>query len=543
MRFRAWVVTFGLLGTMSGVEPAGAVTVTATPARVTSFLLPEVTAVAIPPGKNKACPGGRLVFASGVDLARTALDGSSPVSPAQITLTPTIGEIDPFPIYDNHMVALSDGSVVHTVEGLTWDGLEGRVPAWWQQSIEYPAKNLPGRAGARAAIWAFRSTDCGTNWTLAGKVDAATLQVEDPATGKPAGARCGTLRRFHLCKDTSLKDRTNLRQCPLKSQQIKFSEAGGFDGHYLAVDPANDLLVISTPCIFGTGLNTQSAFQVLVVSDDRGKTWTSSVSLPQNTWRGPVAAVGGGKWAYAWSDGQAIRLAIDDPVTGTFAQSTVMAPFNDVAAAQKDTIILNTGTPGALDLAVNPVPVGSFQPVPGGAVQPLMRNLVQVSSPTWSASTKAHTFQIHNLDPATGALTVATAKIESSAAQQSVVFGSFLQGHRASLFYWLEEVGPGTYRVRYQAYHRGKPLLKAKKPSFVQVPGTIRNLSGRAYQFTTTAETPQGDYMKGSHFLEAGGVERFFLFWNDRGNVAYAEVRVAGLPQEPARQEPGHAAK
>lgn len=537
MRLRLWIVIFLLSGSIWGTEqtwaaPKRPLTVSATPAKVTAFFLPEVTAVAIPPVRNPACPEGRLVFASGVDLARTNLDGTAVagIGSSQIWLTPTIGETDPHPIFDNHMVGMPDGSLIHTVEGITWSDIPGRKPAWWSQSVESPVKNSPGRPGARGAIWVFRSTNCGSTWTLAGKVDAATLAVEDPATGKPVGARCGTLRLRRLCKDTSLRDRTLLKLCPQEAAQIKLAEAGGWDGHYLAVDPDTSRLVISTPCYFGTGINTEGSMQILAVSDDLGQTWTSSVSLAQATWRGPVAPVGDGKWGFVWYDGSSIRLAIDDPVTGTFSKSTAVAPFTDVAAAVKDTYILNTNIPGAMDLAINPTPVGSFKPSPGAPAQPLMRNIIQVSSPTWSSSTNAMNFQVHNLDPTSGAVKAAARRIESSVSGQSVLLGTFLQGHRASLFYWLEEVGPGTYRVRYQVYNRGKALLLNKLG--LQAPGTIQKEGGGVYDFTTTAETAHGDYMKGSHFLEPGGVERFFLFWNDKGNVAWAEVRVSNLPPD-----------
>lgn len=407
------------------------------------------------------------------------------------------------------MLALPDGSIIHTVEGVTWsDDVPDPKPTWWEQSIEFPAKNiLPGRAGARGAIWVFRSTSCGDTWTLAGKVDAATLQVEDPVTGLPAGPRCGTLR-------------------PQEANGVKVSDVGGWDGHYLGLDPHSGRLVISTPCVFGTGLNSVSAFQILVVSDNLGETWTSNVSLPQNFWRAPVAPANDGKWAYAWSTGSSIRLAIDDPVKGTFSKSILVASLLRVAGS-KDTFVMNPSSQQEVDMAVNPVPVGTFIPSTGGVAQPLIRNIVQVSSAIWSGTTKALTYRIINIDPTSGAPTVVS-NIQSSVSGQSVLFGTFLQGRRVSLFHWFEEVGPGRYRVRYQAYHRGKALLLGKFGT--QAPRTILNADGSIHEFTAQDDKFNGDYMKGSHILEAGGMERFILVWTENGFPAHAEVKISNLP-------------
>lgn len=515
MRIRLWIFVFLLTGSMLGTEQAEAArkrppVISATPAKVTAFFLPEVTAAAIGPGANPACPDGRLILASGVDLRRLALDGTDL---GGLDLRTTIGETGADPIYDNHMLSLPDGSVIHTVEGITWsdDDVPDPKPTWWEQSIEYPAKGiLPGRAGARAAIWVFRSTSCGDTWTLAGKVDAATLQVEDPGNGLPAGPQCGTLR-------------------PQEANRVKVSDGGGWDGHYLAVDPHSKRLVISTPCVFGTGLNSSAAFQILVVSDDLGKTWKSTISLPQNFWRAPVTPAIGGKWAYVWSDDKSIRLAIDDPVNGTFSKSIEVAPLTSLEGSPKDTFVMNPSSQATLDVAVNPFPVGAFTSSSGVTLKPSMRNLVQVSSASWDSTTKALTYRIHNIDSRGGAPRLVST-IRSSVSGESVLFGTFLQGHRASLFYWFEEVGPAKYRVRYQAYFRGKALLLSQFAR--QVPGTIRNADGSNHEFTAQDGKFHGDYMKGSHILESDGVERFILVWTENGFPAHAEVKISNLPRD-----------
>ncbi|MFP5284440.1 MAG: hypothetical protein ACLGI9_01755, partial [Thermoanaerobaculia bacterium] len=119
----------------------------------------------------------------------------------------------------------------------------------------------------------------------------------------------------------------------------------------------------------------------------------------------------------------------------------------------------------------------------------------------------------------------------------SVSEGSFIQGHRASLFYWLEERENNRFRVRYQVYSRGEPLLtKSSLFGDRQNPGTIKSVKNAnvvEHEFVglgTDDSVPfQGDYMKGAHYLSANDVEHFFLVWNENGKVAFAEVRVSGL--------------
>lgn len=93
-----------------------------------------------------------------------------------------------------------------------------------------------------------------------------------------------------------------------------------------------------------------------------------------------------------------------------------------------------------------------------------------------------------------------------------------------------QAAGRTRYRVRYQAYHRGKALLLNQFSR--QVPGTIRNADGSLHEFVAQADQFNGDYMKGSHILEAGNVERFILVWTENGFPAHAEVKISNLPRD-----------
>lgn len=569
MRQLRWIQLLVLLlasgGTLGAQTTAG---VAGLPARVIDVLpfadpklapvtgMPEVTAAVFGPQENlQSCPNGRLIFGSGgahtgsgTRGAFVATSGLSGQNPQVQDLSPLMGESAPHVIADNHLVR-SGNDLFYTVEGVTWKPLPclQKTPAtcekaWWNFFAEYPAKdkNTPG---ARSAIWVFHSSDCGSTWSLRSTIDAATLTVKDP-DGKTVDGFCGVPRRWQevACVPGSNQ---NLKTC---STQItrKWAEVGGWDGHYLAVNPETGRLVISTLCAYGTGVSERAAkdasnvlqdndhrMHIFLVSDDDGKEWKSKVSTQPAVWRGPVMPLNDDAWLFVNRKDGKVMLLVDDPLTGTFSmdEAIEVADFQGVTATEPKPWKLRAhhGVVGR-DLAINWVPTLLGKPNPP---KPVMKPFAQVASYTWEEG-KVLRFQIHSVDLDDGSSKVLTAPIRAKRAQDSVAEGSFIQGQRASLFYWLEERENNKFRVRYQVYSQDKPMLRTLG---FQAPGTIRDAGGKEHEFegagTDDSAPFQGDYVKGAHYLSEKETEHFFLVWNENGTLAFAEVRVIGLTDSP----------
>lgn len=517
--------------------------VTSSPARVTAFVMPEVTAAAFGPGEHPKCAPGRLVLGSGGTVRSLDLAGGDE---KKTSLKPLVGASVTSFIKDNHLVRMAD-DLVYSVEGYTHQALPCMAgarpcpkPSWWDFFATHPAKNHT-EPGARSAIWFFRSQDCGVSWTLAGKIDAALLPVITH-TNQTTKGLCGSPRPREqmVCDDADESE--DLSKCPRRANQKfkKWAELGGFDGHYFAVHAESGRMVVSTMCVFGTQLTPggDQRYHVLAVSDDGGAGWSARVvprmgdpkKVPpveplRGIWRAPVMALDGDLWVSAYNDGTEVRVVADDPLTGTFSDDKSITVTQWTPVQTPDPVSLDTHLKSiGRGLALNPVPVGSTKP-PGG---PIFRPLVQLASHTW-VDGKLPRFRVHNVDLSSEGVTTATSLIAPAAAGESVLQGAFIQGRRASLYYWLEERPGGQFRVRYQVYHRGKPMVAA---GFFQSPGTIQGASGE-HSFTGSTTTFQGDYVNGAHYSSETGTEHFIPVWNENGKVSFAEVRVLGLDDEP----------
>ena len=97
----------------------------------------EITTAAVGPGENRHCRDGRLFFTDGYGVMATGLDGQLVVWPdTKKSPNPRLFEyretFDPHVIHDNHLVKLQDGSLLHTVEAITWNDNLSPKPSWWE---------------------------------------------------------------------------------------------------------------------------------------------------------------------------------------------------------------------------------------------------------------------------------------------------------------------------------------------------------------------------------------------------------------------------
>jgi hypothetical protein len=231
----------------------------------------ESTVAVIPPNVNSNCPAGKLVFGSAWTVVLTELDGtSSTTQPWPPTLSPAgSGPPNssvrglPYPIFDNQIIALPDGSVIHSMEGATADPVTP-LPYWWNETVAYPAKyvlsNLsqyPGifGPGIRGKLFLMRSTDCGVKWQDMPSIDPATLTIPDPYNaGTPTLGLCAHPRLHNVAQNPG--PMTLVPPFPVKRPPVTpaygDSDLGGFDGHSLFVDPSTKTLYASASCTYGT---------------------------------------------------------------------------------------------------------------------------------------------------------------------------------------------------------------------------------------------------------------------------------------------------
>ena len=551
LRAPALVVSaLALLPTVGVAEPL--IGVTATKATVTTFELPEVTAAAFGPGENPQCNAGRLIVARGGTVESLDLAGGSAQETKLFALAlPSVSSF----IYDNHLIRLGD-DLIYSVEGWTHQDLPCMSdprpcadPDWWDLFATHPAKGS-SKSGARSAIWFFRSTNCGVSWSLQGMIDAATLAVQTHLDQTAKGL-CGPPRPVEkmVCNDAA--ETEDLSTCPGAANQKlqKKSELGGFDGHYFAGHAESGRLVVSTMCVFGTQLTpgNDKRQHILAVSDNGGASWSArvvprmgdpaerpTVEPLKGMWRAPVIALDDDQWAFVYGDESKmeVRVVADDPFTGTFshADSLKVATWTKRGSGADEVPLDTHFRSVGRDLALNSVPAGSSQQpgVPGSSTA--FQHFVQVASFSWNAG-KTLRYRVHNVNLNGETVATATSSISPADSAESVLLGAFIQGQRASLYYWLEERTNGKFRVRYQVYNRGKPML-VKGVFKTQAPGIVQGASGE-HTFTGSTAKFHGDYMNGAHYLGPNGTEHFVLVWNEVGTVAFAEVRVHGLNDSP----------
>jgi hypothetical protein len=238
----------------------------------------ESQSTVVAPGRNSACPDGRVlvtndqaydrvtgpVYGSVVGHDLSHLGG--PGILAKVNRIPVDQSDYGFYMNDHDIAALSDGSVI-----LEWSAFSKRPlhpkPAWFD-AILVPELGL----GARRGMMMWRSTDCGKTFNYLSQIDPAL--VDDGKCAFPQFDSHGVITY------------------------------GGTDGQLMFVDPLSDKLYVTMGCVgrypnpgsiplslSGTPVDVTIIFQ----STDRGATWQRIGSLPHNIWRLTLAASSDGQ--------------------------------------------------------------------------------------------------------------------------------------------------------------------------------------------------------------------------------------------------------
>jgi hypothetical protein len=485
----------------------------------------EVTSAAVGPQQNAHCPAGRLFFTDGYTVLATDLDGHPAAFPhPELSPNPrtfTYKEtVDPHVIYDNHLVKLKDGSLMLTVEAVTWNDNLKTKPSWWQQTKDYPLKKI-SQPGGRGIIYVYLSIDCGQSWHPRTSIDAATLKVPEPAGGSTVGL-CGTPRLLSETKIVHHQDKSGIGiNLPVTT---RWSEAGGWDGHYLYADPYQGGLFLSVPCFYGTGKENESRMRALLLrSTDHGGTWNvigqiDSAKVPVWGWRMPVATDPSGRLAFSYLSAGDLKLAVFSP------------PYDKVDPLQAQTVTsTSAGDPSAkANINTNIWGSPSLTSGPDGFL---------IANADWTDDEGAQRqrFRVFGEPSLTQELPSAMAPESPREAMQ----GTFIDGapgSRLRAFYWLERAPglikantqslPDQLRVKFQLFDGKTPLLTH--------PGELTIKDQKAYAFQPLGLFI-GDYMRGDSYVGADGATRFVAVWNERGSLRFNTIKVTQTKTQSAK--------
>lgn len=149
--------------------------------KMANFSAFENTSVVIAPGKNQACPNGKIVLSTG-EPERTiftrdlnSLNGGAP----QKSATPP-AVTDGWLGTDNILVKGKDGATIYLLRnGVTWASVASK-PKWWSN---YKIAGNPN--GSRVVTFVMKSSNCGASFENVGKIDPLNFDNGKFAVPRP----------------------------------------------------------------------------------------------------------------------------------------------------------------------------------------------------------------------------------------------------------------------------------------------------------------------------------------------------------------------
>jgi len=492
----------------------------------------ENTTVAFGPGEHPAALEGRIIFSSGRSVYVTDLEGNAISSVSQ----PLSESSTPYPINDNHIVKLSNGDVLHTFEGVSWDDPWLRPPGWsqwklpprpdwWDVTAQWGAKGdalaaNPNRPGARGVIYMFRSSDAGSSWIQLPGLDALTMSVPDSAGNNPRVGEFGAPAALRCRNDVTEEE----VRCD-GNNAVMITSVGGPDGHYAYADPYSDRVFISTRwslgksdcALFGADVDEvaekladflddpdsvaqdwQDLFtenngkwracpgridHLIFASDDHGDSWkVISRKESQGEWRRPMTSTPSGTVGLArWTSDRKVVLS-------TFSRDTNWTNLDH-------------------EYEIATVPSGEYSGILGGIKSPIYglkgyRDIARVhdpegfniSMPFWEPN---HLHRVYGfaLNSGTGGRVVSSDKqwVQTGA---DTLQGTFIEGlpdDEVSVFYWRDRIPDAAagekYMMRFQVFHGSTELLGE--------PGVLSIRGGQPYTWPFMGVSP-GSYMGGA---------------------------------------------
>lgn len=270
----------------------------------------EVQSTVVPPGKKWQCPYGRLLVSS--DYAK---------DPAQVALIP-LDDLSASASYaefedplswnyhrriksnDHDLVAYPNGDVLLVKMGQSKLPLfdetgQSYKPEWYDAAykLSYDKDGNLTEAwgeGARSELLIWRSKDCGNNFDFVSSIDTATL---DDDYGTPDDASAGN-------------PQNSMETLPGKAQPAW--QMGGTDGPLVRIDPKTNRVFVTIGVVGNKSFSPLGFFPywvsnfpiertVVMMSSDKGSTWSRAAVLPFSGWRVDVVPRSNDKLAIAHS--------------------------------------------------------------------------------------------------------------------------------------------------------------------------------------------------------------------------------------------------
>lgn len=278
----------------------------------------EITAAVVPPGAKPQCPAGRLLISmdkvkdpeGGQILGRNLDNLAGSTISANLTgyvqnasVENQTVEVRHIRSNDQELAVLPNGDVLYMRMGRSRAELPGGRPPWFEHAYKI-SSDAPWGPGARSELLIFRSSDCGTNFSLVSTIDTATIL--DGIAGLPAGA--GGLPQ-------------KCASCPLTLPNGRRAyQMGGTDGPLLKVDPATGFVYMSIK-IVGYQPTPSAGGQTFALSDSRinktvitrskngGTSWQVAAVLDYGAWRHEMTPRGANTLLLAHGD-----IVVEQPV-------------------------------------------------------------------------------------------------------------------------------------------------------------------------------------------------------------------------------------
>jgi hypothetical protein len=254
----------------------------------------EVQSTVVPPGKKSECPQGRLLISNDAEkspgyIAVLDLDmlDAQPLT-ADIDLPPGWNVVRQLKSNDHDLITLPDGDVLLLKMGRSKAPLDPK-PAWFDFAYKLSDGFGPG---ARSEIFVWRSADCGEHFAFVKAIDTAMLDdgfgtLEDWSGGFPQKPK-------------------NYLGPPW--------QMGGTDGPLARVDPATGRVYVTIWLAGNVPDPVQEPFfnltstklrrTVVMMSSDKGSSWTRAALLLFPAWRLDVVPRQNGTLAFAHSGGR-----------------------------------------------------------------------------------------------------------------------------------------------------------------------------------------------------------------------------------------------
>lgn len=341
----------------------------------------EVQSTLVPPGKNNACPDGRLLISNDARrspgrIYRFDLDqigvGNDYATPQALPDTST----DQIASNDHDLVTLTNGDVLLLKMGRSIAALDPK-PVWFDYTYKVSSGWGPG---ARSVMYIWRSEDCGQSFSLRSSVDTALMNdgygwATDGSGGSPQGDA--------------------VTSSPGSVERPVYN-MGGTDGPLAMVDRATNNVFYSigvygqTPVFSPAGYRL-SGFAIdrttVALSTDRGDSWADDIILPFRGWRTEIVPMLNKRFAFlsgnVWECGrkpngdkaECWRIHVKDLSAGASASVNSGVDWY-IPHGSKWSDISNKSSPGRVDVNGTPVYVVRKQAQPVMARAPSSNSLI-----------------------------------------------------------------------------------------------------------------------------------------------------------------------